>query len=90
MLKGVTGITSISNCQTKLSINSLGKVQSPSDETGQRQAELELAVLQAPFKETGVATPEKIKTFFYSFSWCNDFLLYFHCPVGIKSLSKVY
>ena len=56
----------------------------PSDETGEGQAEPELAVLQAPFKETGVATPEKIKTFFTAF------LLYFHCPVGIKSLSKVY
>ena len=31
----------------------------PSDETGEGQAEPELAVLQAPFKETGVATPEK-------------------------------
>ena len=36
----------------------------PSDETGEGQAEPELAVLQAPFKETGVVTPEKIKTFF--------------------------
>ena len=36
----------------------------PSDETGEGQAEPELAVLQAPFKETGVATPEKIKTYF--------------------------
>ena len=43
----------------KLSINSLGKVQSPSDETGEGQAEPELAVLHAPFKETGVAASEK-------------------------------
>ena len=49
----------------------------PSDETGEGQAEPELAVLQAPFKETGVATPEKINTFFTAvdykyidFSWC--------------------
>ena len=55
----------------------------PSDETGEGQAEPELAVLHAPFKETGVATPEKNKEISYSFSWCNDFLLYFHCPVGI-------
>ena len=34
---------------------------SPSDETGEGQAEPELAVLQAPFKETEVATPEKNK-----------------------------
>ena len=39
----------------------------PSDETGEGQAEPELAVLQAPFKETGVATPEKIKNFFTAF-----------------------
>ena len=39
----------------------------PSDETGEGQAEPELAVLQAPFKETGVATPEKKdKKYFYS------------------------
>ena len=37
---------------------------SPSDEIGEGQAEPELAVLQALFKETGVVTPEKIKTFF--------------------------
>ena len=46
----------------------------PSDETGEGQADPELAVLQAPFKETGVATPEKIKTYFYSFLWCNEFV----------------
>ena len=51
----------------KLSINYGGKVPPPSDETGEGQAEPELAVLQAPFKETGVATPEKIKTFFTAF-----------------------
>ena len=39
----------------------------PSDETGEGQAEPELAVLQAPFKETGVATPDKkVKKYFYS------------------------
>ena len=45
--------------KNKLSINSLGKVPSPSDETGEGQTEPDLAVLQAPFKETGVAAPEK-------------------------------
>ena len=59
----------------KLSINSLWKVPSPSDETGEGQTEPELAVLQAPFKETGVATPDKkVKKYFYScgFGWLNS------------------
>ena len=61
--------------KNKLSINSLGKVPSPSDETGEGQTEPDLAVLQAPFKETGVATPEKKdKKYFYScgFGWLNS------------------
>ena len=58
-----------------LSINSLGKLPSRSDETEEEQTEPELGVLQAPFKETGVATPEKkVKKYFYScgFGWLNS------------------